>query len=462
MTFNHLSFHGGVAVRTHTLVTPARIWLGLALASLSLIALACSDDAAPGECIEAAQDASVPEFVVEWMKSPLDELGSIQRIAIREALEQYGLGTACSEVADSLGFATDLIPDAPLPSADETPVKETPTEEPGPQMGYAVSAPRAAMPPATPLPPNTPLPSDTPTPSPALEVANRSGRQMDDYVIPQRHDDYPEVVGLEIKGTPGNSNSRFVILLDEHVHVTDRDSVYLRVRGPDGDEDNLELRTLTRSGRPSRSLEFGPVEESLSRVYSLEGSSYVRDADDHSLQFDTGELQRHRNALFLSPNYAPDIQDRSLVRCAAVMEFNDVSPILVRSLRNIDAASLGDTERFEWYTTLIEELDGVSFSIDRVELDLDQGDFLQVMQHPCAVLWSEPVSALNADKRNARGECRPLAPDVMDLLDAPYLSLDSTDRLVLKRELAGWNAHDCLVYYPQLYTGLWIPLPLGD
>lgn len=35
MTFNHLSFHGGVAVRTHTLVTPARIWLGLALESLS-------------------------------------------------------------------------------------------------------------------------------------------------------------------------------------------------------------------------------------------------------------------------------------------------------------------------------------------------------------------------------------------------------------------------------------------
>ena len=144
------------------------------------------------------------------------------------------------------------------------------------------------------------------------------------------------------------------------------------------------------------------------------------------------------------------------------MEFNDVSPILVKSLRTVDAARIDDTERFEWYTTLVDELNSVSFRVDRVELDFDQGDFMQVMRHPCAVLWSETVTGQNENKRNARGECRSHDPDVSDLLEASYLDLNATDRLVLKRELGGWSARDCIIYYPQLYTGLWIPLPLEN
>ena len=400
-------------------------WVGLALLALSVLALACSDDAAPGECIDAARDAGVPKAVTDWMKQPSDELSSIERIAIREALEQFGLGDACSEVADRLDLVTDLIPDTSLPS----------------------------------LAKETPLPEDTPTPIASIDTTNRADRQLSEYIIPERYDDYPEVIGLEHKGVPGDSNSRFVILMDELVRITERESVYLRVGGPDGYEDSLELRT---SSRLSRTLEFGPVEEPLSRLYSLEGSSYVIDGDDHSLQFDSDELRRHPNALFLSSDYVLDIQDRSLVRCAAVMEFNDISPILVKSLRTVDAASLDDTERFEWFTTLIDELSNAPFSSDRVELDFDQGDFLQVLKHPCAVLWSEVVTSQNADKRNAMGECRPRDPDVSDLLKASYLSLNATDRLVLRRELGGWSAVDCLIYYPQLYTGLWIPLPLEN
>lgn len=432
-------------------------WTLAALAVVvGLSAIACSDDVAPGECIEAAQDADVPDAVVEWMKSPSDELGIIERIAIRKALEQFGLGDACSEVADRLDLATNLIPGT-VPSAR---AEETPAEEP---TDRAPTSSRATIPaPATPLPPDTPVPSDTPTPSPSIEAAGRSDRQISDYVIHERYDDYPEVIGLEHRGTPGNSNSRFVILLDELVHVEDRESVYLRISGPDSYEESLELRTFTSSSRPSRTLEFGPVEERLSRVYSLEGSSNIRDGDDHSLHFDSDELRRHPNALFIDSDYAPEIQDRSLVRCAAVMEFNDVSPILVKSLRTVDAAHIDDTERFEWYTTLVNELDSVSFSVDRVELDFDQGDFMQVMRHPCAVLWSETVTGQNENKRNARGECRSHDPDVSDLLEASYLDLNATDRLVLKRELGGWSARDCIIYYPQLYTGLWIPLPLEN
>ena len=433
-------------------------WLYVAAIAVVVLAIACSDDAAPGECIDAAEGAGVPDAVIDWMKQPSDELGSIERIAIREALEKFGLGDACSEVADGLDLTIDMLPDLASPEA----ARVTPMEEPTAQPGATSQPTSTPTTPAIPLPPNTPAPTDTATPSPSLETPRRAQRQVNDYAIPQRYDDYLEVIDLEHKGSPGDPDSRFVVVLDELVHVEDRRLVILVVLGPNGSEGILELRTLTSSSRPSSRLEFGPVEEHLSRLYSLEVETNVLDGDGNSLRFDSDELRRHPNALFVGTDYAPNIQDPSLVRCAAVMEFNDVSPILVRSLSALDTATLGDTERFEWYTTLIDKLGSAPLSGDRVELDFDQGDFMQVMRHPCAVLWSEVVTSENEDRRNARGECRSHDPDVRDLLEAPYLDLNATDRLVLKRELGGWGATDCLVYYPQLYTGLWIPLPLED
>ena len=436
----------------------ASTWLCAVAVAVFVLAIACSDDAAPGECIDAAEGAGVPDAVIDWMRQPSDELGSIERIAIREALEKFGLGDACSEVADGLDLTIGMLPD--LSSSEAA--KVTSTAEPTDQSRPSSQLTSTPTSPATPLPPNTPVPSDTATPTPSVETPRREERRISDYVIPERYDDYPEVIGLEHKGAPGDPDSRFVVVLDELVHVEDRRSVNLIVFGPDGNESALELRTLTSSSRASSKLEFGPVEERFSRLYSLEVSSNVVDGDGNSLHFDSDELRRHPNALFVSPDHAPSIQDPSLVRCAAVMEFNDVSPILVRSLSTVDTRTLGDTERFEWYTTLIDELGNVSFNWDRVELGFDQGDFMQVMRHPCAALWSEVVTNENSEKRNARGDCRPQDPDVSDLLETPYLNLNPTDRLVLKRELGGWNAVDCLVHYPQLYTGLWIPLPLED
>ena len=433
-------------------------WLCAAVVVVVLLAFACSDDAAPGECIDAAEEAGVPDAVIDWMKQPSDELGSIERIAIREALEKFGLGNVCSEVSDGLDLTIDMLPDLSSPEA----AKSTPAEEPTARSEPTSQPTSTPTAPSTPLPPNTPVPTDTATPSPKVETPRRAERRIRDYVIPGRYDDYPEVIGLEHKGVPGDPDSRFVVVLDELVQVEDRRLVILVVLGPDSSESILELRTLTSSSRPTSRLEFGPVEERLSRLYAMEVGSNVLDGDGNPLSFDSDELRRHPNALFVGSDYTPNIQDPSLARCAAVMEFNDVSPILIRSLSSVDTATLGDTERFEWYTTLINELGSTPFNQDRVELDFDQGDFLQVMRHPCAVLWSEVVTTENADKRNARGECRPHDPDVTDLLEASYLDLNATDRLVLKRELGGWSAVDCLVYYPQLYTGLWIPLPLED
>ena len=427
-------------------------------AMLCMFALACSTDAAPGDCVDAANDAGVPEAVVDWMKQPSDELGSIERIAIREALETSGLGDVCSEVADGLGLDIGQVADTGISAVTKAIQTEEPTSTPAPPTRTPASQGVPAMPP----PPDTPTPSDTPTPAPSIATDSRADQQQDKYVIEQRYDDYPEIIGVDHRGTPGNSSSRFVILVDELVHVREKESVYLRVQGPEEDEERLELRTWTTDSTPVRALEFGPVEVPLSRLYSLEGASYIVDGDDNSLQFDSDAIRRHPNALFIAPDYNPELEARGLDRCAAVMEFNGVSPILVKSLRTVDTQNLTDTERFEWYSTLVDELGSTSFSSDRVELELDQGDFMRVMSHPCAALWSEDVSTKNAGKRNSRGDCRPEDPDVKALLEAPYLDLSATDRLVLKRELGGWDNEDCVIHYPQLYSGLWVPLPIEN
>ena len=438
-------------------------WLVLAAMATLVLAIACSDDVAPGDCVDAANAAAVPEAVVGWMKQPSDELGSIERMAIREALERYGLGDVCSEVADGLGLDIGKIADTGISTVTKAIQTEEPTSTPAPPTQTLPSlAPASPGIPATPLPPDTPTPNDTPTAAPSVSDDGRADRQLDRYVIEERYDDYPEIIGIDHRGTPGNSSSRFVILLDELVHVRERESVYLRVTGPEGNEEGLELRTLTTTSRPSHTLEFGPVEQPLSRLYSLEGASYIVDGDGNSLQFDSDEITRHPNALFVGPDYNPELEARGLVRCAAVMEFNGVSPILVKSLRTVDTQDLSDTERFEWYSTLADELGSTSFNSDRVELDFDQSDFMRVMSHPCAILWSEDVSTENADKRNSRGNCRTEDPDVKALLEASYLDLNATDRLVLKRELGGWNNENCVLYYPQLYSGLWVPLPIEN
>ena len=75
-----------------SLFTQISTWLTVAAAAVCVLAIACSDDAAPGECIDSAERVGVPDAVIDWMKQPSDELGSIERVAIREALEKFGLG----------------------------------------------------------------------------------------------------------------------------------------------------------------------------------------------------------------------------------------------------------------------------------------------------------------------------------------------------------------------------------
>ena len=402
------------------------------LFTLLILVAGCSTDAAPSECVQAAEDAGAPEAVVEWMKRPSDELGVIERVAIRKALEEFGLGDACSGVSANLDVPIADTAKTLTPSQDETDKKG---EKP------------------------TPTPTSEPTPSANPNSVTRNFAQQSDYRIPERYEGSPEVAQLRHRGEPGDSSSAFVVIFDEPVYAEQHDEVKLTIYFSDESTENLELMTRTSRGNPRASLEFGPVPENLSRAISLSGYSYLRNEDGNSVEFDAEAFVNHPNALFIGPDYEPDLKDRQLARCAGVMEFNGVSPIVIKGLRDLDSSELPDTERYDWLTTLIDELEDAAIYRDRVGFDF-HWDSPSLTTHPCAPLYSEEITEKNQSKRNEQTGCRSIDPDVAELIERPYLNLTATDRLVLRRELGGWGESSCVVHYPQLFLGVWLPLEL--
>ena len=69
---------------------------GLAAATVGLAILACTS-AAPSECVKAAEEAGLPDNVIEQIKKPGD-LNAIERVALREVLKKAGIDDLCDEI----------------------------------------------------------------------------------------------------------------------------------------------------------------------------------------------------------------------------------------------------------------------------------------------------------------------------------------------------------------------------
>ena len=137
-----------------------------------------------------------------------------------------------------------------------------------------------------------------------------------------------------------------------------------------------------------------------------------------------------------------------------------VDAIRLRTLEAADPDRLTDDERSEW---------------NRFFMNTDS-EFRSL----CIAYWSEAVTVENADKRNVLvvdrpNEClesveqhiqaqssydlagnRGAWVDAYTLLRRPYLSLTVVERSVLREIL--YDSWDCQRYYPQLFSGRWIPL----
>ncbi len=141
--------------------------------------------------------------------------------------------------------------------------------------------------------------------------------------------------------------------------------------------------------------------------------------------------------------------------CIREARESGLDAIRINTISNTDPAGLTDAERSDWY-----------------EFFRNQGSDVR---GSCLVLWSAEVTEENADRRNSKYqegcldqvERRALGEDYSEeiaiwadayaLSRRPYLSLTIADRFALRQVLSSIS-RNCRYYYPQLYTGRWIPI----
>ena len=80
-------------IRTATIITIALLTLGLS-AGCNFF------NAAPSECIQAAEDAGLPDAVIEQLRNP-DDLNALERAALQQALRRAGIDDVCEVASES-------------------------------------------------------------------------------------------------------------------------------------------------------------------------------------------------------------------------------------------------------------------------------------------------------------------------------------------------------------------------
>lgn len=160
----------------------------------------------------------------------------------------------------------------------------------------------------------------------------------------------------------------------------------------------------------------------------------------------------------------------SCVSAASDFRFSELSGIIIEKIEETDPRTLTDKQRRDWF-------------------DLLRRNVADIVLDACKDLWSEPITADNADKRNEEFylECVGEWPkdedeeyvvlysdvwqvsrsDFLELLERPYTDLTLTDRMLLRLYFnqSGYRPNNygvdqnCIYYYPQLFYGRWIPFP---
>ena len=404
------------------------------------LVVGCSDESPkpPSDCIQAADEAGVPSLLLRYMEQSPGEWGSLERLAIRDALEEYDLSGICPDVA--LAVEQGPATAAPPPAISPEP---TPTAAAGGPVPPQILFPNPVAQ-ATPLPPK---PSPTPISiDEIIEAMMASGGRIPGV---------PEVVKVTHYGETTNNGGRYVVAFDEPVFteippgarntsIASSSGLKLPVEySGNGDTRYLRLITPATIDNPLLTLEFGPVREefAIARELSLNDGAAIRGLDGQEARLDFPYP-----VVFVNPGYGDDLADSSLVNCLAFLELHGVSPLIRRNLRDLQLEETTDADRVEWGDVL------------RNEIDSDWEDLLRL---PCTDLWTEEVTPENASKRNHEWDCR-IADDYSlgeIALAQSYDSLSPMERLTLQfivnYQGDSWS---CRHYYPQLYYDRWVPM----
>ena len=103
-----------------------RIMGAMAIAMVILATTVACINASPSECIQAAEEAGLPDEIIEQLKNPGD-LNSAERFALNRALSKAGLASACGEIS---GEQAKELTGTELQRADEETSETELTENP--------------------------------------------------------------------------------------------------------------------------------------------------------------------------------------------------------------------------------------------------------------------------------------------------------------------------------------------
>ena len=393
----------------------ASLVVGLFVAVSTFLIAACSTTPPSNECVLAATEANAPAGVVDWMREPSDSFGGVERLAIETTIEEFELESECRDYTRWL-------------AGGDIPEVETGDSDGDGPIGIVTNL-----------------------------VGGNNDRGYDEmqstFRFSPQNPEHPEVVAVNYAGSVEGENGVFVLTFDEPVYTRNPDNIHLIVASSDGPVSLLDLVTETSKDSPALAFEFGPVEDYLLRGRSVSGNPLIRDADENHLMEGPIPLFNHPNAICVDADYSSDVNDPPLSRCAALLEFNSIAPIIVRSVLEADSQKMDDGKRSDWIHTLRSELQDAQFMTDRVFFDR-----LTITTHPCTPLWAVDAGSDNAFKRNTHWACETDDPDVGELLAMPYTDLDPAVRLLLRTVLEQSGVQECREYYPQLFFGRWIPL----
>lgn len=76
--------------------------LSMFFALVVVISVACSNPAAPKDCVNAAREAGAPETVLDWLNNPTGDLNQAEKLVIRQFLNRTALNDVCGDALDKL------------------------------------------------------------------------------------------------------------------------------------------------------------------------------------------------------------------------------------------------------------------------------------------------------------------------------------------------------------------------
>lgn len=62
----------------------------------------CSNPTVPRDCIDAAEELGAPQFVLDWLNNPTDDLSQGEKVLIRQALNRTALNDLCGSTLNLL------------------------------------------------------------------------------------------------------------------------------------------------------------------------------------------------------------------------------------------------------------------------------------------------------------------------------------------------------------------------